>query len=162
MAEVNVASVSIDKYTGAPMVFLREKEGDTKRILIILIGDSEAFAIYNHLADVPETRPMTHSLIKNVMDSLSAKVKAICVNAMEEDTFYAYIKLELDGQEFDVDSRPSDAIALAVRCQAPIYVAEEVIQEHGYVEVEQKHTPERDTKDVLENLGDDALKQYTV
>ncbi len=162
MVEVNVASVTIDRHTGVPVVFLREKEGDAKRILIILIGDSEAFAIYNHLADVPEKRPMTHSLIKNVMDVLSAEVKAICVNAMEEDTFYAYIKLELHGQEFDVDSRPSDAIALAIRCNAPIYVAEEVIQEHGYVEVEPEQPQERDAKDVLENLDDDTLKQYTV
>jgi bifunctional DNase/RNase len=164
MVEVKIEFLTIDQNTNTPVVVLKEKEGDSKRILLIWIGRPEAWAIEAWLKKESMQRPMTHDLFKNVIDAISGKVNSICINAVEKSTFYAQVRLELNGQEFDIDSRPSDALALAIRCEAPIYVEEEVIEENGFLEAEVKKgkpTP-RDAKDVLENLDDEIVKHYTV
>lgn len=164
MVEVKIEVLTIDSNTGAPVVILKEKEGESKRILLIWIGESEAWAIDNKLKDVPMPRPMTHDLLKNVIDTISGKVQSICVNAFEKTTFYAKVTLELNGEEYEIDSRPSDAFALALRCDAPIFVDEEVIEENGFLEAEVRKEKDRDvdTKDILENLDEDVVKNYTV
>ncbi len=162
MIEFNVNFLSIDQSTGAPIVVLKEKDGDPKRILLFLIGESEASSIHMRLEKMELPRPMTHDLLKTVIERLDAAVSFVCVTAFEERTFYAQIKLLANGNEFDIDSRPSDAIALALRCDAPIYVAEDVVEEHGFSEKNLEKPRKRDTKDLLENLDDDTLKQYTV
>ena len=160
--EVKVNFLSIDRSTGAPIVVLKEKEGDSNRILLIWIGESEAAAIQMHIEKMQLPRPMTHDLLKTMVETLGAKVTTVCVHAFEERTFYACLTLEVDGNAIDVDCRPSDAIALALRCEAPIYVVEEVLAEQGFSEQELDKGQKPDTKDVLENLDDDTLKQYTV
>lgn len=164
MVEVKIEFLTIDRNTNTPVVVLKETESESKRILLIWIGDSEAWAIENRLRKVSMPRPMTHDLLKNVVDTISGKITSICINGFEKSTFFAQIKLELNGQEIDIDSRPSDALALALRCEVPIYVEEKVIEENGFLEAEmkkEKPTP-RDAKDVLENLDDEVVKHYTV
>ena len=160
--EVKVNFLSIDRSTGAPIVVLREKDGDLNRILPILIGESEAAAIQKHLENMELPRPLTHDLLKIMIETLDAKVVAVCVHTFEKHTFYAYVTLQVKDGNIEVDCRPSDGIALALRCEAPIYVAENVIAEHGFAEQEIEKGQKHDTKDVLENLDDDTLKQYTV
>ena len=160
--EVKVNFLSIDRGTGAPIVVLKEKEGDSNRILLIWIGESEAAAIQMHIEKMQLPRPMTHDLLKSMIETLGAKVTAVCVHSFEERTFYAHVTLEVNGDNIDVDCRPSDAIAIALRCEAPIYIVEEVLSEQGYSEQELDKGQKPDTKDVLQNLDDDTLKQYTV
>ena len=160
--EVKVNFLSIDRGTGAPIVVLKEKEGDSNRILLIWIGESEAAAIQMHIEKMQLPRPMTHDLLKSMIETLGAKVTAVCIHSFEERTFYAHVILEVNGDNIDVDCRPSDAIAIALRCETPIYVVEEVLSEQGYSEQELDKGQKPDTKDVLQNLDDDTLKQYTV
>ncbi len=164
MVEVNIEFVTIDRNTRTPLVVLKEREGESKRILLIWIGESEAWAIENQLKQTPPPRPITHDLLKNVIETFSGKVESVSITSIEDSTFYAEVTLELNGEKFELDSRPSDAIALAVRCEVPIYVEEKVIEENGFLEAEVKKekTPKRDAKDILENLDDDIAKHYTV
>ena len=160
--ELKVNFLSIDRSTGAPIVVLKEKDGDSNRILLIWIGESEAAAIQMHIEKIQLPRPMTHDLLKTMIETLGAGVVAVCVHDFEEQTFYAHVTLDVEGNNIDVDCRPSDAIALALRCEAPIYVVEDVLTEQGFSEQELNRGQKPDTKDVLQNLDDDTLKQYTV
>ena len=160
--EVKIHFLSIDRRTGAPIVVLKEKGEDANRILLIWIGESEATAIQMHLENVELPRPMTHDLLKIMIETLGAKVTNVCVRDVEERTFFAHATLQVGDNAIEVDCRPSDAIALALRCEAPIYVAEAVIADHGFSEQELSEGEQHDPKNVLENLDDDTLKQYTV
>jgi hypothetical protein len=160
--KVKVNFLSIDRGTGAPIVVLKELDGDLDRVLLIWIGESEAAAIQMHLEKMELPRPMTHDLLKIMIETLGAKVKDICVRDVEERTFFAHVTLQAGDEEIEVDCRPSDAIALALRCEVPIYVAEAVIADHGFSEQELSEGEQHDPKNVLENLDDDTLKQYTV
>ncbi len=164
MVEVNIEFLTVDPNSRIPVVVLKEKEGETKRILLIWIGEPEAFAIDNHLKQVDVPRPMTHDLLKTVIDTFSVKVTSVCITAIEDITFYALVKLELNGKEYEIDSRPSDALALAIRSDVPIYVEEEVIEENGFIEKESSKDSkeQRNAKDVLEDLDDELAKHYTV
>lgn len=164
MVEVNLEVLTIDRSARAPLVILKEKEGDSKRILLIWIGEPEAWAIEFCMKNVPMPRPMTHDLLKNVIETISAKVKSICINAVEESTFHAKVTLEANGETFVIDSRPSDALALALRCDVPIFVEENVLQENGFLEAEvsAEQTAPPDAKDILENLDEEIGKHYTV
>ena len=160
--EVKIHFLSIDRRTGAPIVVLKEEAEDANRILLIWIGESEAAAIQMHLENVELPRPMTHDLLKIMIETLDAKVADVCVRDVEERTFFAHVTLQVGDNEIEVDCRPSDAIALALRCEVPIFVAEAVIADHGFSEQELSEGEQHDPKDVLENLDDDTLKQYTV
>lgn len=122
---VTVYGVSFDATTKQPIVLLREE--DKNRFLPIWIGHPEAAAILMRLQGTELPRPMTHDLLAGVIDRLSARVTAVVVTELRENTFYAVIQLEEDGTEVLIDSRPSDAIALAVRTDAPIYVSSELL-----------------------------------
>lgn len=111
------------------VVILKEK--DTNRYLPIWIGASEADAIAVKLQGVSTPRPLTHDLLQSVVDALGARVKSIVVNDLKNDTFFAKITLAVDGSQMEIDSRPSDAIALAVRVQVPIYADESVLDRAG-------------------------------
>lgn len=164
MVEVKIEFLTVDKSARSPLVILKEKEGESKRILLIWIGEPEAWAIEFSLKNVPMPRPMTHDLFKNVLDTISAKVQSICINAVEESTFHAKVKLVSNGETYDIDSRPSDALALALRCDVPIFVEENVLEENGFLEAEvtTEQTAPPDAKDVLENLDEEFVKHYTV
>ncbi|MCL4459586.1 MAG: bifunctional nuclease family protein [Chloroflexi bacterium] len=126
MVEMTVESVRVSLQTYQRVVVLKEKAAE--RYLPIWIGNNEADAIVLRLQNVPVPRPQTHDLLKSVILQLGAKVTRIVVNDLADDVFYARILMDLDGRHIEVDSRPSDAIALAVRVQAPIFVEESVLE----------------------------------
>ncbi|MDE0503632.1 MAG: bifunctional nuclease family protein, partial [Candidatus Poribacteria bacterium] len=107
-------------------------------------------------------RPMTHDLMKSLIESLQGKLTSVCVHSVEDGTYFGQVTLQAGGRTIDVDARPSDAIALALRCKSPIYVAEEVIEEHGLSEDDLKEAHQQQTKSVLENLDDETLGEFTV
>lgn len=111
------------------VVILKEKDAD--RYLPIWIGPAEADAIAVRLQEVAVARPLTHDLLRSVLEALGARVNCIIVNDLSNDTFYARIILDVDGRSVEIDSRPSDAIALAVRVQVPIYAEEVVLDKAG-------------------------------
>ena len=127
MQEMQIYGVSFDLVGKQPIVLLKTAEGN--RFLPIWIGHSEAAAILMKLQSAATPRPMTHDLVTDMLDQLGAQVVRITVTELRENTFYAQITVQQDGSEVDIDSRPSDAIALAIRADAPIYAADDVIEE---------------------------------
>ena len=129
LVEMVVESVRVNLQTYQRVVVLKEKQAD--RYLPIWIGNNEADAIVIQLQNVPVPRPQTHDLLKSVIQDLGARVTSVVVNNLDSDVFFARVNLSLDGREVEVDSRPSDAIALAVRVQAPIFAEEAVLEKAG-------------------------------
>ena len=129
MVEMEVVGVVLEPNSNRPLVCLKDK--DQQVFLPIAIGNFEATAIYMEYYDEPPPRPITHDLLRSILDGLDAKVAQVVINALKDDTFYAEITLQVGDRAIEVDSRPSDAIALALRVGAPIFVAQEVIQEAG-------------------------------
>ena len=153
MIEVEIAMVRLDPEVRAPIVILREKEGKSRRFLPIWIGIYEAVAIVTEIENQEPPRPMTHDLMKSVIDSLGAEVVSILVSDLREDTFYAEINLRLsDGRVIKIDSRPSDAIALGLRAKAPIYVSEKVMTGSGISQELMDTNPEDQLKVILDSL----------
>ncbi|HHS96470.1 MAG TPA: bifunctional nuclease family protein [Chloroflexi bacterium] len=131
MIEVKIAGIQISLMSPHRVVLL--KEIGAERYLPIWIGPYEAEAINIKLQNIEVGRPLTHDLLKNVIETLGGVVERVIVSELREDTFYARIIVSIDGRTLEIDSRPSDAMALAVRVGAPIYVAEEVMAEAGIV-----------------------------
>jgi bifunctional DNase/RNase len=129
MIEMSVEFVRVSMQNYNRVVILREKEAE--RYLLIWIGPAEAEAIAMRLGDIQPPRPQTHDLLRNIIESLGANVSHVVVNDLNNDTFYARVVLESDGRTVEIDSRTSDAIALAVRCQVPIYAEEAVLERAG-------------------------------
>ena len=129
LVEMVVESVRVNLQTYQRVVVLKEKSSD--RYLPIWIGNNEADAIVIQLQNVPVPRPQTHDLLKQVISQLGAKVSHVIVTDLNDDVFYARINVELEGRSVEIDSRPSDAIALAVRLQAPIFAEEAVLDKAG-------------------------------
>jgi bifunctional DNase/RNase len=127
MQEMNIYGVSFDLIGKQPIVLLKTAEGN--KFLPIWIGHNEATAILVKLQSQESPRPMTHDLLSEMVEQLGASISRITVTELRENTFYAQITVVQDGQEIEVDSRPSDAIALAIRTEAPIFAADEVIAE---------------------------------
>ena len=129
MVEMVVESIRMSLLNYQRVVILKEK--DTERYLPIWIGPAEADAIAIELQKVSVARPLTHDLLRNVIGELGAKVTSIVVNDLANDTFFARIVMDVDGRHLEVDSRPSDAIALAVRVGVPIFADESVLERAG-------------------------------
>ncbi len=129
MIEMLIDSIRVSLMNYQRVVILKEKESD--RYLPIWIGPAEADAIAVKLQDVTVPRPLTHDLLRSVIDALGATISSIIVSELKNDTFYAKIVLSVDGGKMEVDSRPSDALALAVRADATIYVEESVLDKAG-------------------------------
>src|SRR5881397_1158931 len=127
MQEMQIYGVSFDLVGKQPIVLLKTAEGN--KFLPIWIGHPEAAAILMKLQSASTPRPMTHDLVTDMLEQLGAQVTRITVTELRENTFYAQITVQLDGSEIEVDSRPSDAIALAIRAEAPIFAADEVTEE---------------------------------
>ena len=156
--EMSVKGLTLDPLTNMPIVIL--KDMDDKRVLPIWIGLFEANAIALELEKITTPRPMTHDLMRDLISGLTAIVTKIVVNDLKNNTFYAVIHLALNGNHFVVDSRPSDAIALALRSNAPIYVASEVINKARSIDMS-KETEETDQlKEWLENLKPEDFGKY--
>lgn len=131
MLEMIIDSIRVSLMNYQRVVILKERSTD--RYLPIWIGPAEADSIAVKLQDVSVPRPLTHDLLRSVLDALGATINYILVSDLMNDTFYAKIVLQVNGNTLEVDSRPSDAIALAVRAQAPIYAAEMVLEKAGVV-----------------------------
>lgn len=125
MTEMKVAGVALDTRTNMPIIILKDEE--EKRILPIWVGFFEAQAILFGLEGIRLPRPFTHDLLKDVIENLGAKVGKIVINALRDNTYFAKISLILDSTCVEIDSRPSDAIALALRTSSPIYVPDPVL-----------------------------------
>src|SRR5437764_14352003 len=129
MIEMTVESVRINLQTSQRVVIL--KAAQNERYLFIWIAHAEAYAIAIELQGTSSPRPLTHDLLKNVIEDLGAKIESIVISDLIDDIFYARIVLDVAGRHVEVDSRPSDAIALAVRARTPIFVEESVLERAG-------------------------------
>jgi uncharacterized protein len=152
--EMVIYGVSFDMVGKQPIVLL--KTVDSNKFLPIWIGHPEAAAILMKLQGATTPRPMTHDLLSEVLGELDVSCTRVAVTELRENTFYASITLAVNGRELEIDSRPSDALALAVRAGAPIFAAEEVIAESA---IEFEHEVE-DTEEVVEKFKD-FLDQVT-
>ncbi len=147
-----VKGLTLDPLTNMPIIILKDVEGN--RALPIWIGANEANAIAMEMERITTPRPMTHDLIRNILEGLKAKVSRIVVNDLRDNTFYAVIFLTVNGAEVAIDSRPSDAIALALRVKSPIFVAEKVIREAKSIDLTEDKPAEdaQSIRDWIENL----------
>ena len=127
MVEVLIDSIRVSLMSQHRVVILKDASSD--RFLSIWIGPYEAEAITVSLQELEVSRPLTHDLLRNLVNSLGAEVKQVNITELREDVFYAKIMISVDGQELEIDSRPSDALALAVRVHVPIFVDESVMEE---------------------------------
>jgi hypothetical protein len=153
MRKMVIYGVSSDMVGKQPIVLLKTEDGN--RFLPIWIGQPEAAAILMKLQGASPPRPMTHDLLSEMLGQLDAKVVKIAVTELKENTFYAMITLAVGGSEIEIDSRPSDAIALAVRAEAPIYAAETVVDENG-IEFEQEDANQEEIVEEFRRFLDDV------
>lgn len=144
MIEVNIDSIRVSLLSQNRIVVLKEE--NSERFLPIWIGPFEADAITLQLQGMEAPRPLTHDLLRSVIETLGGEVIHIMISSLERNTYFARIVLDVNGDTVEVDSRPSDAIALAVRVQAPIYVAEEVMEQAGLQPEEEMSIGEPETR----------------
>lgn len=149
-----ISEIAIDSLTNSPILILKELDGE--RTLPIWIGLLEANAIASELKGVRFSRPMTHDLLKNIMELIGAKVNKVEICDLKDNTYYALIHITHKGKEISIDARPSDAMALSLRMNAPIFVSEEVINKSSQInlksEPEDKSEQGKKWQKILENL----------
>ena len=143
MVEMELVGVRIEMPSSSPIALLREV-GGSRRVLPIFIGAPEATAIAFALEEVVTPRPMTHDLIREVLDDLGVSVEKVTVTQLQEGTFFAELELNARDGVHTVSSRPSDAIAIAARTGSPIYAAEDVLDEAGYLAEDEEEEEEQE------------------
>jgi bifunctional DNase/RNase len=153
--EMSIKGLMVDPISNMPIVILRDKEGT--RTLPIWVGMFEANAIALQIENIATPRPMTHDLLRNVIHDLKANVDKVVVCDLQDGTFYALIYLRVNGESLAIDSRPSDAIALALRTRAPIFVEETVIDSAKTVDVATDKSDADRLQKYLESLDPDDL-----
>ncbi|WP_456434385.1 bifunctional nuclease family protein [Thermosulfuriphilus sp.] len=159
MIKMEIQTIALDPVSNTPIMILKEKGG--QRTLPIWIGLLEATAIATQIEKIEFSRPMTHDLLKNILDSLGIKIPRVEVCDLKDNTYYALITLDLDGREMQIDARPSDAIALALRTGAEIYVHEEVLRKSRQLEEQKSEAKEGDKwSDILESLDPETFSKY--
>jgi bifunctional DNase/RNase len=156
--EMKIRGLIPDPVTNMPIVILRD--AGTDAVLPIWIGSYEAHAIAAEIEKLSSPRPMTHDLIKNVLVGLDTQVRKVVVTELREDTFYAVIWLERDGRIVSVDSRPSDALALALRMDCPIFVDDEVLKHAKLATSASERVNSEELRKWLEDLNDEDLGRY--
>jgi bifunctional DNase/RNase len=156
--EVKIRGLMMDPVTNMPVVVLRAVQG--AGTLPIWVGIYEANAIALEIEKVQTPRPMTHDLLKNVLMGLNVQVQKVVVSDLKDDTFYAVIWMEREGQTMSLDSRPSDALALALRLDCPIFVEEEVFKTSKISSTATEKTSNEELRRWLENLNDEDLGRY--
>ena len=158
LIEMTIKGLMVDPITNMPIVILRDEDG--QRVLPIWVGIFEANAIALQIENIETPRPMTHDLLRNIIEDLKADVEKIVVCDLKDNTFYALIHLRLNGEVVAIDARPSDAIALALRVRAPILVDENVIDNAKTLDFSSdKADPEQLAK-WLESLDPEDLGKY--
>ncbi|MCZ6905500.1 MAG: bifunctional nuclease family protein [Acidobacteria bacterium] len=156
--EMKIRGLMMDPVTNMPIVVLKDANGSA--VLPIWVGIYEANAIALEIEKIATPRPMTHDLIKNVLLGLETNVRKVVVSKLKDDTFYALIWLENGGQAIAVDSRPSDALALALRVDCPIFVEEEVLKNSKISSTVSDKISHEDAQKWLENLNEDDMGRY--
>ena len=156
--EMTIRGLLMDPVTNSPIVILKDVAGDT--VLPIWVGVYEANAIALEMEKVSTPRPMTHDLIKNVLTGLETQVHKVVVTELREDTFYAVIWLERSGEVISIDSRPSDALALALRVDCPIFVDDLVLKSSKLAANLSDKTTSEELRKWLDGLNDEDLGKY--
>jgi bifunctional DNase/RNase len=156
--EMKIRGLMMDPVTNMPIVVLKDVGGQA--ILPIWVGVYEANAIALEIEKVQTPRPMTHDLLKNVLLGLEVRVQKIIVSELKDDTFYALIYVERDGEMMTIDSRPSDALALALRMDCPIFVSDQVLKNSKVSSAINERTTNEQLRSWLEGLSDDDLGRY--
>lgn len=156
--EMKIRGLTMDPVTQMPIVVLKDVNGNT--VLPIWVGIFEANAIALEIEKVSTPRPMTHDLLKTVLMGLETGVRKVVVSDLRDDTFFAVIWLEKNGELISVDSRPSDALALALRLDCPIYVDDSVLKNSKMTSTVNEKVQSEELRKWLENLGDEDLGRY--
>jgi bifunctional DNase/RNase len=156
--EMKIRGLMMDPVTNMPIVILKDVGGES--VLPIWVGIYEANAIALEIEKVTTPRPMTHDLIKNLLVGLDTQVHKVVVTELREDTFFAVIWLERDGHIVSIDSRPSDALALALRVDCPIFVEDEVLKSSKLASQVSDRVSAEELRKWLENLNDEDLGRY--
>ncbi len=156
--EMKIRGLMMDPVTNMPIVVLKDVSGNA--ILPIWVGVYEANAIALEIEKVQTPRPMTHDLMRNLLLGLNVRVQKVVVNDLKDDTFYALIWMERDGRMMSIDSRPSDALALALRVDCPIFVEEDVLKNSRIASAVAEKTTSEELRKWLENLSDEDLGRY--
>lgn len=155
---MKIRGLMMDPVTNMPIVILKDSGTDT--VLPIWVGVYEANAIALEIEKVSTPRPMTHDLIKNVLTGLDAAVHKVVVTELKDDTFYAVIWLEREGRVISIDSRPSDALALALRVDCPIFVDDEVLKNSKLAANLSAKSTDEELRKLLEGMNDEDLGRY--
>jgi len=157
-----ISGLTMDPVTNSPIVILKAVDGD--ETLPIWIGLLEATAIASEMEGIKFSRPMTHDLLKNMMDKVDVKVARIEVSDLKDNTYYAVIHLKQGDKEMTLDARPSDALAISLRVKAPIFVAEEVIKQSSRIDLksepQDKSEKGKKWQEILESLNPDDFGKY--
>jgi bifunctional DNase/RNase len=157
-----ISELTVDPLTNSPIVILKEIDGE--RTLPIWIGLLEATAIASELEGIKFSRPMTHDLLRSMMESIDVRVNKVEVCDLRDNTYYALIHLTHNGKKISIDARPSDALALSLRVKAPIFVAEEVISKSKQIdltaEAEDKSEQGKKWQEILEKLNPEDFGKY--
>jgi bifunctional DNase/RNase len=157
LVPMSIKGLMLDPVSNSPIVVL--KDSDEKFLLPIWVGIFEANAIALQLENVETPRPMTHDLLRNFIEELNARVTQVVINDLKDSTFFAQIRLISGERTVEMDARPSDAIALALRMEAPIYVAQAVLDQAQMISPEDD-APSEESKSWFENLSPEDLGKY--
>ena len=155
LVEMQIKGLMMDPVTGVPIVILRN--ADNQRVLPIWVGPVEANAIALQIENVTPPRPMTHDLLKNLLTEFDARVQRVVITALRGNTFYAYLDIDRQGTRVLVDARPSDALAVALRSRAPVFVDEAVLDQASSVEVSNEQADRERLQRWLERLDPDDM-----
>lgn len=161
MVEMKVSGVILDSQSRHPIVMLRDME--ERRALLIWIGEPEANSILMALEGIKPPRPLTHDLLQSVLTQLAAPLQRVVITEMRDQTFFAELECERDGTPFKIDARPSDAIALALRAGASIFVADEVMTANAIM-INQEENPEEEDekfKEFLQNVKPGDFEKFS-
>ncbi len=156
--EMKIRGLMMDPVTNMPIVILKDVEG--KSVLPIWVGVYEANAIALEIEKVATPRPMTHDLIKNILRGTTTGVRKVVVSELKDDTFFALIWIEHNGEMISIDARPSDALAVALRLDCPIYVDDDVLKSSKVSNAVSDKANSEELRRWLENLNDEDLGQY--
>jgi uncharacterized protein len=155
VVEMSIKGLMIDPVTNMPIVILRDR--DNQRALPIWVGPVEANAIALQIENVAPPRPMTHDLLRNLLEELGATLQRVVISDLQDSTFYAYLQLERGGEVMFVDARPSDALALSLRTRAPVFVEERVLDRARSTEASTDDADQDRLQRWLESLNPDDL-----
>lgn len=156
--EMKIKGLMVDPVTNMPIVILKDESED--RVLPIWVGIFEANAIALRIEEIETPRPMTHDLLRNLLDSLHASVQKIVVTELRDNTYFAQIHLDVEGLARQIDARPSDAIALALRTDAPIFVEHEVLEQSRTLDEDGEPSDSERLRRWFENLDPDDFSNY--